>query len=1436
MELGPDVTPPNTDILTGPANPTIETVATFTFEGTDNRPFDLTFQCALDGTAYNSCVSPQQFSDLTRGMHTLLVRARDAAGNWDPTPDSYTWQVKAPPLTTIFSGPAPNNDITESTSATFTFAANVPGSTYWCWLDGVLDQNCTSPKSYENLARGAHEFAVLARDPDGIWELQWAEYEWTIGYVNAPITLIETGPDVTSESSTATFTFSTTATDPDVFFMCSLNGADPQQCESPYTIDGLVPGELVFEVYATHPTFLDIHGEAVEPFYEPVVSTYQWTVIDVTPPDTAITYGPRATTGSPNAYFGMVTNEGTAEIQCSLDFQGFGSCESPAVFEDLLPGEHVLHARAVDLALNVDPTPAEHRWTIVRPAANTPVGSNVELLLPIDGGAGPAKLTFFQVSMSGATGLDELNGGPPIALPGYGGGRFFDLHTTAEYGEPVTLCVPYNPADYAEGPARLIAYDGAEWSDITLKNDFINGEVCAVPEDFGLIALAHGSEVAPLVHILSAPPILSETGKATFHFAPDVPGSMLHCSIDGLPFTMCESPMTYTHLQTGDHKFEVQAFGPLGGVNPYLPTLYEWEVALGLDTTPPDTQIVKGPPSVSASSVIQLEFTGEDDQTLDIELEYECLLDGILVGSCSSILSTPTTPGVPYEIELLEGAYGRHTVQVRAIDEMGNVDPTPATRTWTYVDVNSPDTSIDIGPEEETEGTVAIFEFTGEDFHGNMLFDFECSLDGEDFKPCVSPVTVEGLAIGPHVFQVRAVSPSGVVDSTPEWYEWLIIPPLDTDPPDTFIVDAPTTSGPDILFGLQSDELLVEEYECSLDGAQFESCNSLVELTGLASGEHTLEARAVDYYMNVDPTPAVHRWTAVGEPDTIIISGPPELSASRSATITFKSDQPNATFQCSFNGSLFAPCTSPYVVGPLSNEMQYEVVVQAMNEFRYIDNERVMDQDPAVHEWEVLDLEPPDTILVSAVRLGPEDLIEPDSYRFELSGSDNGTVFFELEFECSIDAGPWESCDWPFHYLPIEELAGGNHEIRFRAMDEFDNVDPTPAVYNFTTEAGPETTIVGGPPLETGNTQATFTFAANPAEGATFECSLDLGLFEPCPNPYTITVPLGEHELEVRAKGPLGAVDLEPEVYSWVVGDVTAPVITIHTGPAVATTSMSATFTFTVDDPNAFALCSLDGAPPTFCESPVTYDVADLALASGSAGGPHSFTVTADKLHLLAEPVAAEWLWTVDDETAPETSIASAPPAEISAEVPSVFRFASPEPGVSFECALDPVGGPLWSGCASPPLNRAEFAGLEPGSHTLLVRAIDPALNADATPVSFTWTVLGPALTTITANVPSNLNGATTTSTSATLSWTSNQTAVSYMCSLDGAELAPCTSPVTHTHLTLGDHTLEVQSTNKFGLLEAPPASYEWTIALPEGVNEPETHIIVAPADPSSST
>ncbi|HEV2951507.1 MAG TPA: hypothetical protein VGZ51_05350, partial [Actinomycetota bacterium] len=748
------------------------------------------------------------------------------------------------------------------------------------------------------------------------------------------------------------------------------------------------------------------------------------------------------------------------------------------------------------------------------------------------------------------------------------------------------------------------------------------------------------------------------------------------CSIDGLPFTFCESPVTYKQLEIGDHKFEVRAMGFSGEpLEQFRPAIYEWEVALPIDTTPPDTRFVKGPPAMTANQTVLVEFTGMDDQTVDLDLEFECILDGVLLGSCSSVLSTPDFPGVPYEVEVEDGAYGKHVLEIRAIDEMGNVDPTPAKREWTYVDLNAPETSIEIGPEEETEGTIAVFEFLGEDpITGLPVEDFECSLDEGDFLPCTSPYTVEGLTVGPHVFQVRAVSPAGVVDPIPELYEWLVIPPIDFDAPDTIIAAKPgAVSGPDVIFGFQSNEI-VEEFECSVDGEQYTGCDAVLELEGLEAGQHTISVRAMDLLENVDPTPASYTWSVVGEPETTITSGPPALSGRASATFTFNSDQSGVTFMCSVDGSLPTPCTSPFVAGPLAQD-GHEFEVYAMNSFTYLDGSRVQDQSPAQYEWEVQDVVPPETDILSVVHLGPFDLIEPDTLRFELRGSDNATAWFELEFECQLDNGPWEGCDTPYHYLELAELTGGPHVMRVRAMDEFENVDPTPDEHHFTTEAGPETTVVTGPDPESPDTSPTFTFAADPAAGATFECSLDLAPFEPCANPLVLTdVPFGEHELEVRAKGPMGAVDLEPAVWSWVSGDVTPPNITIHSGPPPATFSTDATFNITLDDPEARLQCSLDGAPLTFCESPLSYDAADLALATGHWSGEHTLSVTATKQHLLVEPVEAVWTWRVDDVTPPETTIDSAPADGQGGTV--TFEFSANELGASFSCSLDGATAP----------------------------------------------------------------------------------------------------------------------------------------------------------------
>jgi hypothetical protein len=66
---------------------------------------------------------------------------------------------------------APTTSITSPTpsgsTASFTFAADEPGSTFACSLDGGAFAACTSPTAYSSLAAGDHTFAVRATDPAG---------------------------------------------------------------------------------------------------------------------------------------------------------------------------------------------------------------------------------------------------------------------------------------------------------------------------------------------------------------------------------------------------------------------------------------------------------------------------------------------------------------------------------------------------------------------------------------------------------------------------------------------------------------------------------------------------------------------------------------------------------------------------------------------------------------------------------------------------------------------------------------------------------------------------------------------------------------------------------------------------------------------------------------------------------------------------------------------------------------------------------------------------------------------------------------------------------------------------------------------------------------------------------------------------------------------
>ena len=96
-----DTTPPETTVTSGPSGTISSGSTSFGFASNESNSV---FGCRIDAGTWGGCTSPKAYSGLADGNHTFEVRAKDAAGNVDPTPAvrSFTVQTSTstPPPTT----------------------------------------------------------------------------------------------------------------------------------------------------------------------------------------------------------------------------------------------------------------------------------------------------------------------------------------------------------------------------------------------------------------------------------------------------------------------------------------------------------------------------------------------------------------------------------------------------------------------------------------------------------------------------------------------------------------------------------------------------------------------------------------------------------------------------------------------------------------------------------------------------------------------------------------------------------------------------------------------------------------------------------------------------------------------------------------------------------------------------------------------------------------------------------------------------------------------------------------------------------------------------------------------------------------------------------------------------------------------------------------
>jgi DNA-directed RNA polymerase specialized sigma24 family protein len=171
-----DTKRPKTTIVSGPSGSVHRPKATFVLDSNED---EVTYECSLDGRTFQSCGSTATYRGLAAGEHTFVARATDRAENVDRTPARRRWTVVDThrPDTTITSHPrVQSND----SSPTFKFRSSEAGSHFECRLDGGSWRQCSSPRTYQNLASGQHVFRVRARDASGNVDSTPASWTWTI--------------------------------------------------------------------------------------------------------------------------------------------------------------------------------------------------------------------------------------------------------------------------------------------------------------------------------------------------------------------------------------------------------------------------------------------------------------------------------------------------------------------------------------------------------------------------------------------------------------------------------------------------------------------------------------------------------------------------------------------------------------------------------------------------------------------------------------------------------------------------------------------------------------------------------------------------------------------------------------------------------------------------------------------------------------------------------------------------------------------------------------------------------------------------------------------------------------------------------------------------------------------------------------------------------
>lgn len=520
--------------------------------------------------------------------------------------------------------------------------------------------------------------------------------------------------------------------------------------------------------------------------------------------------------------------------------------------------------------------------------------------------------------------------------------------------------------------------------------------------------------------------------------------------------TTSNTSYTHTGLACGTtYHFAIEVYDEAGNVSDKLAAAGSTatQACVAPDTSPPDTTITSKTTngtlalgSVTAVPTAFFSFTSTEAGST-----FQCKLDSGSYAACNTGSTNYANIGA-----------GSHTFTVRATDLAGNVDPTPATFTWTR-DSTAPTVTMK-NPLNGSivRGTSVPLSATASDSGGGVIQSVQfkrCNSLGVNCVNIGSPQLLSSATGSPptlfsttwdttgldgaYTLDATAIDTAGNTTTAANFAVT-----VDNIAPIVSITANPSTltSATTAAFSFISTEPAGSTFQCALDNvANLASCTSPKSYTGLANGSHKFYVQTTDAAGNASSV-IEHTWTIdTAAPQTTISPAnlPTAPTVDRTIAFSFSSSETGSTFACKLDKpsatGTYANCTSPksYTSSDLTTVGSYTFSVRAT------DSAGNTDQSPATFTWTIASTPtgptPPETTITDK----PASTTGETSATFKFSSSISGSGFF-----CSVDSASATTCN--SGSVTYNNLAPGTHTFSVFAIATGNNTDISPATFTWT--------------------------------------------------------------------------------------------------------------------------------------------------------------------------------------------------------------------------------------------------------------------------------------------------------------------------------------------------------------------------------------------------